>query len=67
MPAFLEQKLRAEARKKGLTGEHADAYVYGTMNRAGFMKGSKETAKGRAADRAHSLKEAAMRHIKQPR
>jgi hypothetical protein len=31
MPKKLEQKLRKEAKKKGLKGERADRYVYGTM------------------------------------
>jgi hypothetical protein len=33
MPKELENKLKAEASKKGLTGERRDAYVYGTMNK----------------------------------
>jgi hypothetical protein len=36
MPEMLEKKLRAEAKKKGLTGERADAFVYGIMRRRGF-------------------------------
>lgn len=56
MPAFLEQKLRAEASKKGLIGAHADAYVYGSMNKMGAMHGNKETAKGRNMQAAHDLK-----------
>jgi hypothetical protein len=31
MPKALHDKLEREARKKGLTGERKDAYVYGTM------------------------------------
>lgn len=31
MPKELEKKLKKEAKKKGLTGKRADAYVYGTM------------------------------------
>ena len=31
MPKALEDKLKKEARKKGLKGERFDAYVYGTM------------------------------------
>ena len=56
MPAFLEKQLRAEAAKKGLTGEHADRYVYGAMNKMGAMHGNKETAHGRAMQAAHDLK-----------
>lgn len=54
MPAFLEQELRAQAAKKGLTGEHADHYVYGAMNNMGAMHGSKETAKGRVMAKKHA-------------
>ena len=53
MPAFLEAKLRKEARSKGKKGRAADRYVYGAMNNMGAMKGSKETAKGKAMQRKH--------------
>jgi hypothetical protein len=33
MPQMIENKLRAEARKKGLKGDRADAYVYSTLRR----------------------------------
>jgi hypothetical protein len=36
LPKKLEQKLRKEANAKGLEGEHADAYVYGTMRKTGW-------------------------------
>lgn len=36
MPKALENKLRAEAQKKGYTGRTADAYVYGTMRQQGW-------------------------------
>lgn len=36
MPKTLERKLRRRARKKGLTGERADRYVYGALRRAGW-------------------------------
>lgn len=36
MPAELEQKLRAEAAKNNLTGEKADAYVFGTLRKTGW-------------------------------
>ena len=32
VPRFLEQKLKAEAAKQGLTGRAADRYTYGAMN-----------------------------------
>lgn len=53
MPKFLEQKLEREAAAKGKTGRSAAAYVYGTMNNLGAMRGSKETAKGRAMEKKH--------------
>lgn len=36
MPKEMERKLRAEAKKKGLKGDRADAYVFGTMRKAGW-------------------------------
>lgn len=36
MPKALEEKLKKEAASKGLKGKHADAYVYGTMRKAGW-------------------------------
>ena len=46
MPAFLEQKLRAEY------GNNPRA-IYGTMNAIGAMHGNKETAKGKAMEAKH--------------
>lgn len=37
MPEELERQLKAEAKKKGLKGERADAYVYGTMRKTGWV------------------------------
>jgi hypothetical protein len=31
MPEMIENKLKAQARKRGLKGEEADKYVYGTL------------------------------------
>jgi hypothetical protein len=42
MPKKLEKKLKTEATKKGLKGEKADAYVYGTLRKTGW-KPKKET------------------------
>lgn len=53
MPKFLESALRHEAKKRGFTGEHADRFVYGTLNNLGAMKGSKETAKGHRMEAKH--------------
>jgi len=36
MPKALEKKLKKEAKQRGLTGERANAYVYGTMRKTGW-------------------------------
>jgi hypothetical protein len=36
MPKKMEADLKKEAKKKGLSGERADRYVYGTMRKAGW-------------------------------
>ena len=36
MPKKLEKKLKSQAKKKGLSGDRADAYVYGTMRKQGW-------------------------------
>ena len=36
MPEKMERELKKQARKKGLKGKRADAYVYGTMRKAGW-------------------------------
>lgn len=36
MPEKMKKELKAGAKKKGLTGDKADAYVYGTMQKAGW-------------------------------
>ena len=50
--ADVEDKLKAEASRKGLTGRRAAAYTYGMLNNAGLMRGNKTTAKGRKAARS---------------
>lgn len=49
MPAFLEKKLKARYGKNS-------KIPYKIMNSIGAMRGSKETAKGRAMDRKHAAK-----------
>lgn len=56
MPVFLENKLKAEAKKKGFTGRRAERYIFGAMNDLGAMRGSAETAKGAAMERKHEAK-----------
>lgn len=36
MPEKMEIALKIEAKKKGLTGSKADAYVYGAMRKLGW-------------------------------
>lgn len=36
MPKKMERDLKKQAKKKGLKGERADAYVYGTMRKTGW-------------------------------
>ena len=36
MPKKLERKLKAQAKKKGLSKARAAAYVYGTMRKTGW-------------------------------
>ena len=33
MPKKIHRKLKTTAKKKGLTGKRADAYIHGTMHR----------------------------------
>ena len=40
MPKGMEKSLKREARKKGLKGKRANAYVYGTMQRKTSWKPS---------------------------
>ena len=56
MPKFLERKLREEY------GDNPSA-IYGTMNKLGYMRGNKETAAGRAAQRKHDAKRGSIRNI----
>lgn len=42
MPKALEDKLKKEAEKKGLSGKKEAAYVYGTLRKTGWKpKGEK--------------------------
>lgn len=55
MPKFLEEKLEKEYPGNS----HA---VFGTMNRIGAMKGSKETKKGKAMEKKHEIAQKMVRH-----
>lgn len=53
MPAKLERELKSQARSKGLKGDRADAYVYGTMRKTGWTPSTQKTpAKPAPAKRA---------------
>lgn len=54
MPKFLEDRLKAQAAKKGMSGARAAHYIYGAMNNMGAMHGNKETAKGVEMDEKHA-------------
>lgn len=41
----MEMALLKEAKKKGLSKKRTGAYVFGTMNKLGYMKGNKKTNK----------------------
>lgn len=45
MPKKMERSLKAEAKKKGLKGERADAYVYGTMRKTGWKPSTQKKKK----------------------
>jgi len=47
--ADVEDKLKAGAVKKGLTGRRAANYEFGTLNKIGLMRGNQATAKGKRA------------------
>jgi len=48
MPKTEEKKLKAQAKKKGLKGKRADAYVYGTLRKMGWKPSTqKKTKKGK--------------------
>ncbi len=49
MPAFLEAKLKKEYGANS-------SVPYKVMNARGFMHGSKETSKGKAAEKKHNAK-----------
>ncbi len=54
MPEFLEKKLKKEYPNN-------PSAVYGTMNKLGYMKGNKETKKGKIAEKKHVAKSKALK------
>lgn len=55
MPKELINKVKHEYEKKGKSAKEAENIAYATMNSKGYMRGGKETAKGRAAERKHEM------------
>lgn len=53
MPAFLEERLKREASRKGYSGRRAARYVFGAMNNIGAMHGNRETRKGKRMAAKH--------------
>jgi len=45
MPKEVEDKLKREAKKKGLSKEETGAYVYGTMQKKGLLGKKKKRKK----------------------
>lgn len=45
MPKAMERKLMMEADKKGLKGKRKNAYVYGTMRKAGWKPSTQKKSK----------------------
>jgi len=45
MPKALERKLKAQARKKGLSKKRLGAYVYGTLRKTGWRPKKKRRKK----------------------
>ena len=47
MPKALERKLKAEAKKKGLKGKRANAYIYGTLRKTGWTPSTQSVKSAR--------------------
>jgi hypothetical protein len=48
MPKKLERELKAEAKKKGLSGDRADAYTYGTLRKTGWKPEQEKKSSGKS-------------------
>lgn len=53
MPKALINKVKREYEAKGKSPREAARIAYGTMNTHGFMHGSKETERGKQAERKY--------------
>jgi hypothetical protein len=45
MPKAIEDALKKEAAKRGLTGKRKDAYVYGTLRKTGWTPSTQKKKK----------------------
>jgi hypothetical protein len=45
MPKAMERALKRQAKKKGLKGKRANAYVYGTMRKTGWKPSTQKKGK----------------------
>lgn len=45
MPIKLEKQLKKQAKKKGLKGTSADAYVFGTLRKTGWKPSTQKKSK----------------------
>lgn len=43
MPKKMHDRLKRQAKRKGLKGKRADAYVYGTMRKTGWKPNKERT------------------------
>ena len=46
MPKELEETLKKQGKEKGLTGEHLQSYIFGTMNKIDKNKKRKKVLMG---------------------
>lgn len=51
MPKKIERQLKKQAKKKGLKGEKADAYVYGTLRKTGWVPSTQKKKPSRRKKR----------------
>lgn len=63
MPEKMERELKAEAAKKGLSGERANAYVYGTMRKTGWTPSTQHSTpnSGSGSGNFHSQVQGALK------
>jgi len=71
MPKEIEQRerqLRAAAKKQGLSGNRADAYVYGTMRKMGWEPGKSHFGRspGKRDDLPYDSKRRSESSIRKP-